>query len=124
MKIAITAEKTINELDLDPSISCLIWPPNQNWPEDDVRVLAAHYRRFLYFKLKYSNEDIVIFTELEEFWHSHILATKNYFEDCHKVFGRYLHHTPKEFLDHEEEEAYLLIERTMELLKKEFPEAL
>jgi hypothetical protein len=27
-------------------------------------------------------------------WHTHILFTKNYFDFCNKVRGRYIHHNP------------------------------
>lgn len=31
---------------------------------------------------------------VDELWHLHILHTKEYFNFCENVYGRYLHHTP------------------------------
>ncbi len=31
---------------------------------------------------------------VDEFWHSHILHTEQYFRDCSQYFGYYFHHRP------------------------------
>lgn len=40
---------------------------------------------------------------IDEFWHNHILDTENYYYDCYKIFGRFLHHDPYYGLKNEEE---------------------
>lgn len=36
--------------------------------------------------------------EIDLFWHTHILYTRQYIDFCDRVFGEYIHHDP---LDHE-----------------------
>ena len=52
------------------------------------------YKRFLALKYFYPKETFVPNKLVDEFWHAHILDTKNYQMDCLKVFGSYLHHYP------------------------------
>lgn len=40
-------------------------------------------------------------TEVDTFWHAHILHTRDYHEFYNKVYGQYIHHTP---LDEEDEQ--------------------
>src|SRR5262249_32283630 len=39
-------------------------------------------------------EDILLSQDVDEFWHTYILQTLKYSEDCERVFGTYLHHAP------------------------------
>lgn len=32
--------------------------------------------------------------DVDEYWHAHILHTKQYAEDCQRYFGYFLHHEP------------------------------
>lgn len=32
--------------------------------------------------------------EIDEFWHNHILYTREYARDCECIFGKFLHHDP------------------------------
>lgn len=33
---------------------------------------------------------------VDEFWHDHILHSKQYYDDCHRMFGCMMHHFPSE----------------------------
>ncbi|EEY91321.1 hypothetical protein Q8G42_00855 [Acinetobacter lwoffii] len=52
------------------------------------------YKRFLALKYFYPKETLVPNKLVDEFWHAHILDTRNYHMDCLKIFGAYLHHYP------------------------------
>jgi hypothetical protein len=43
--------------------------------------------------------------DIDEMWHQHILHTLKYAQDCERVFGRFVHHSPgiddsAEMVDH------------------------
>ena len=53
---------------------------------------------FLFLKYKYGQQySVPPSIEIDEFWHSHILYTRKYDQDCLLIFGRYLHHYPFDF---------------------------
>jgi hypothetical protein len=72
-------------------------------------------------------EDIMLSKDVDEFWHTHILQTMKYADDCQKVFGTFLHHNPHigERTPEALEERAKLAEKTRLLYQKEFgtPEA-
>ena len=45
------------------------------------------YKRFLALKYFYPKETLVPNKLVDEFWHAHILDTRNYHMDCLKIFG-------------------------------------
>jgi hypothetical protein len=57
---------------------------------------CIEYRRFLCALAHKRQEDLISppTPEVDEFWHQHILDTRRYREDCERVFGRYVDHTP------------------------------
>jgi hypothetical protein len=67
-------------------------------------------------------EDILLAEDVDEFWHTHILQTIKYTDDCEAVFGRYLHHTPHvgEVTDADLERRAALAEKTRQLYQAEF----
>lgn len=60
---------------------------------DDAEKL---YRCFLALQILYaeSEQRIVPPSEVDLFWHQHILDTRKYAMDCDLVLGRFLHHFP------------------------------
>jgi hypothetical protein len=70
--------------------------PEEGKGYDDERLdlLEQEYRRFLAMHLMYPDADIVPCKIVDEIWHTHILDTMAYHEDCDIVFGEYLHHFP------------------------------
>lgn len=58
-------------------------------PAIDVDAVEAQYREFLRIGAGQPPSEAV-----DRFWHAHILDTKKYAQDCHHLFGRFLHHMP------------------------------
>ncbi|HDY97732.1 MAG TPA: hypothetical protein ENH72_04495 [Pseudomonas sabulinigri] len=52
------------------------------------------YRRFLTLKRLYPTISLVPSKTVDALWHAHILDTRAYRTDCHKVFGRFVDHYP------------------------------
>jgi len=72
---------------------------------DDERCLQL-YKNFLLLLKQHLPEALVPTREIDEFWHNHILYTKNYHRDCLQIFGHYLHHEPASPKDNSEKLAY------------------
>jgi hypothetical protein len=64
------------------------------WSEEEADAAEQEYRRFLALKLAYPDREIVPNKIVDQFWHQHILDTRQYAEDCDQVFGQFLHHFP------------------------------
>lgn len=52
------------------------------------------YRRFLFLHHRYPSHPLVPSLEIDRVWHTHILDTAKYREDCEKLFGRFVDHYP------------------------------
>src|SRR6267378_2957161 len=68
----------------------------EGWTREYAESVERAYRNYLVMLVKHPEdvEDIVVSKDVDEFWHTHILHTMKYTEDCEKVFGTYLHHNP------------------------------
>jgi uncharacterized membrane protein YgcG len=66
------------------------------WSSEKTTQVELEYRRFLYALARKRPEYAISppTPEVDEFWHQHILNTRRYREDCEKVFGQYMDHTP------------------------------
>jgi hypothetical protein len=65
------------------------------WEHWLLDLIETQYRQFLYLMAIYGDQVFVPWSEnLDLFWHQHILDTRKYHEDCHRIFGRYVHHNP------------------------------
>ena len=84
-----------NDLDLDPIKVKLTDPKHgEGWSHKKVEKVAIQYRRFLTLIRENPNATIVPTEAIDEFWHTHILDTMKYSEDCNEYFGYYVHHFP------------------------------
>lgn len=87
----------IEALDLE-SVKQRIMDPElgEGWTREYAESIEAAYKRYLMMQVKYPDdaEDILLSKDVDEFWHTHILQTRKYFEDCQSMFGNYLHHNP------------------------------
>lgn len=90
------ARAYIEQLDLTYLVDsmCAENYPLPRWTRDDALKCAALYKNFLLLFKAYPKERLVPTREIDEFWHNHILYTKQYHSDCQRVFGHYLHHQP------------------------------
>ena len=68
----------------------------EGWTREYAESVEGAYRNYLTMLVRHPEdiEDIVVSKDVDEFWHTHILHTMKYTEDCEKVFGKYLHHNP------------------------------
>ena len=80
-----------NELDLEPIKFQLV--VKENWSLERADRVAGEYVSNLQ-SIKAGGSEIIPTQEVDEFWHTHILDTKKYAEDCEKFLGQFLHHFP------------------------------
>jgi hypothetical protein len=87
----------IQGLDLESVKTRLIDPElGKGWTREYAEQIEAAYRTFLTMLVKHQDhaEQIMLSKDTDEFWHTHILQTMKYAEDCDTVFGAFLHHNP------------------------------
>src|SRR5215207_2821612 len=83
----------IEAIDFRPIIDKLSM--QMGWSRDHALEICDMYRKFLFLKKKYGHEySLPPSEDIDEFWHMHILDTKNYRKDCEAIFGYYLDHYP------------------------------
>jgi len=90
----LLAKRHISHLDLSSVRLKVI--EKLGWSYEKAAQVELEYRRFLYALAHKRQEDLISppTPEVDEFWHQHILDTRRYREDCERVFGRYVDHTP------------------------------
>ena len=68
----------------------------EGWTQEYADSIEEAYKTYLTMLVKYQEhaEDIMLAKDVDEFWHTHILQTMKYMDDCERVFGGYLHHNP------------------------------
>jgi hypothetical protein len=95
----------------------------KGWDPARADEVEERYKRFLFLTVTVS-EPIVPSTEVDEFWHAHILDTQKYQDDCQKTFGFFLHHFPYFGIRGEEDASNLkaAFERTKELYAERYGE--
>lgn len=115
----------IQELDLE-SVKLRVMDAElgEGWTREYAESIEVAYKTYLTMVVKYQEhaEDIMLSKDVDEFWHTHILQTMKYADDCQKVFGTFLHHdphigarTPALF-----EKRTVLAKKTRELYEQEF----
>jgi hypothetical protein len=86
---------TIAALDLDPiKVKLMHRESGEGWSLEQAEAVEVQYRRFLYLMKKFPNERAAPRSDVDIFWHYHILDTIKYASDCTTVFGYFLHHFP------------------------------
>lgn len=80
------------------------------------------YRRFLLLNYLYPDQPIVPSREIDQVWHTHILDTAKYREDCDVLFGQFMDHWPYFGVRDEEDRRALnnAFEETQNLFEKHF----
>jgi hypothetical protein len=115
----------IRALDLEP-IKLRVMDPElgEGWTREYAENIDRAYRKYLTVLVKHPEdaEDVVVSKDVDEFWHTHILHTMKYTEDCERVFGTYLHHNPHigERTQADIERKAVLAEKTQRLYQQEF----
>lgn len=117
----VDAREYIDNLDLEYIVEAMCSPnyPLPRWTKDDAQKCCRLYKDFLILKKIHRGVPLVPTREIDEFWHNHILYTKEYVNDCMKIFGHYLHHQPASPTENPDEmvKAYL---KTKQLYLDEF----
>src|SRR5258708_21116700 len=114
----------IRALDLEPiKLRVMDTELGEGWTREYAETVERAYRNYLTMLVRHPEdaEDIVVSKAVDEFWHTHILHTMKYTEDCEKVFGYYLHHNPhsREHTSAEVEARAASIEKTRNLYQRE-----
>jgi hypothetical protein len=85
----------IADLDLDPiKVKLMHKESGEGWSLEQANAVEFEYRRFLYLMKKFPQERAAPRSDVDIFWHYHILDTMKYEQDCQAVFGYFLHHFP------------------------------
>jgi hypothetical protein len=119
---------SIRALDLE-SVKIRLMDPElgEGWTREYAEGIEQGYRTYLTMLAKYQEhaEDILLSKDVDEFWHTHILQTIKYTEDCERVFGSYLHHNPHvgERKPEDLQKRTALAEKTRRLYRQEFGNA-
>lgn len=118
--------EAIFKLDLDPiKLKLMDKREGHGWTRAEADRHELAYRRFLALLAKFPDQVIAPDTNVDKFWHAHILDTMKYAEDCEHVFGYFLHHFPYFGMRDEEDAANLAqAARNMQrLYQQEFDDA-
>jgi hypothetical protein len=85
----------IRKLDLDCVLTKLM-DEHEDWSRARAEEAIEGYRYFLGLCHYYFVVDLrlVPARDIDEAWHSHILFTEKYDQDCNHIFGAKLHHFP------------------------------
>ncbi len=94
MSMETTVESRINEESLDLIISKMNDTPELGLDGEEVEMSVEEYRRFLVLKMENPEVKLSPTSLMDKAWHTHILDTRRYAEDCETMFGRFLHHHP------------------------------
>ncbi len=85
----------LEQLNLEPIvIKTMDSEEGFGWSFNYALEVCDEYRKFLVLCLQNPNIAIVPSTQVDDFWHLHILDTQKYAEDCKQCFGYFLHHFP------------------------------
>jgi hypothetical protein len=99
----------------------------EGWTREYAESIEIAYKTYLTMVAKYQEhaEDILLSKDVDEFWHTHILQTMKYADDCQEVFGTFLHHDPHigERTPALLEKRAALARKTRELYEHEFGDA-
>lgn len=115
----------IQVLDLE-SVKIRLMDPKvgEGWTREYADSIEVGYKTYLTMVVKYQDhaEDILLSKDVDEFWHTHILQTAKYVDDCEAVFGKYLHHAPHigEITEADAARRDAQAEKTRQLYQREF----
>lgn len=109
-------KEAILALDLQPIIVKILHnEEGKDWDLKKIMEVELEYKKFLWLTFLFPNQQIVPTKEVDFFWHTHILDTQKYFEDCQNTFGYFLHHFP--YLGLRNKEDYLLLQQAFAVTK-------
>lgn len=86
------------QLDLRTVVDAVV--RRSRWPASKAKSAELWYRRFLRLSQQQSQKTGKVAAlfglafDADELWHEHITQTIKYQQDCQRIFGAYLNHTP------------------------------
>src|SRR5688572_19206655 len=115
----------IQALDLEPvKLRMMDRELGEGWTRQYADGIAVAYKNYLTMLVKYQDdaENILLSEDVDEFWHTHILQTRKYMQDCQNMFGNFLHHEPHvgEVTAADLEKRTVQAEKTRQLYEREF----
>jgi hypothetical protein len=85
----------LNKTDFGPVAFKLMHPEDgEAWSIEQATKAIEKYRLFLILNYLYPDKIIVPSKAIDRVWHTHILDTAKYREDCHILFGQFMDHFP------------------------------
>lgn len=69
------------------------------WTLEQALRAIERYKTFLFISFLYPQFLLVPTPEIDRVWHVHILHTRQYCNDCQRLFGRFIHHEPDSELE-------------------------
>ena len=88
------AKAYLESIDFSPIIERI--KKEKKWHSKKIVKAVEEYKKFLLLQKKYDGKQMLVPSlRIDEIWHAHILFTKQYHEDCQKLFGKYMHHQPE-----------------------------
>lgn len=117
----------LSSIDFGPIAYKLINPEvGEGWSLQQATKAIEGYRRFLFLVYRYPEQQIVPSREVDEVWHTHILDTIKYRQDCDLLFAKFMDHWPYFGLKDAAERQALndAFTETQQLMQKHFKAAL
>lgn len=87
--------QTLRELEWEPIAHQLM---QDGWTRQQAMYAISCYKMFLFLVYLHPQMLLVPTQEIDRVWHCHILHTRKYFQDCLRLFGRFIHHEPNSML--------------------------
>lgn len=88
------AMSQVSKWDFSLTKQKLLEPAYAGWSMERTEKAEIDYKRYLALTKALGGFQPVPNGEIDRFWHEHILDTRRYFQDCHELFGGFLHHYP------------------------------
>lgn len=66
----------------------------QLWDEERVARALHEYKQFLALMHWYPDAVLIPSEDIDDVWHTHVLNTARYQQDCEAIFGSFQHHAP------------------------------
>ena len=115
----------IQALDLEPVKTRMMDSVRgEGWTREYADGIEMTYKNYLTMLVKHPEdaEEIALSEDTDEFWHTHILQTIKYADDCQEMFGNFLHHSPhlEDITPAYNEKKIASAEKTRRLYEQEF----
>lgn len=99
---ALTCLEKLKGLDLSPIEADLMNSKNRcGWTRQQVVCAIKRYKTFVFVNYLYPHILLVPTQDIDRVWHSHILHTRKYRQDCEMLFGDFIDHQPESELGEE-----------------------